>query len=179
MKRKVGRPVSDRTCEFKGCEAKHYANGLCRRHWNQKAYGSKLSLRYTSDLCSVDGCHEPRNNRGYCMMHYMRWRKHGSPLIVLPRGSKGNGGHADYPNHSYLKRQRKIILAQYPLCGACGLVPPDLVHHKDGTKTNHELDNLLPVCQICHKRIHKILMGKKHNITDLLALQLLGCPIIP
>lgn len=37
--------------------------------------------------CIVDKCEKPaRNGRGWCGMHYMRWRRHGDP----------NGGEAHY-----------------------------------------------------------------------------------
>lgn len=29
--------------------------------------------------CSVTDCHEPHRARGYCDMHWQRWRRHGSP----------------------------------------------------------------------------------------------------
>lgn len=30
-------------------------------------------------LCAVVGCSRPRESRGWCGTHYMRWRKHGDP----------------------------------------------------------------------------------------------------
>lgn len=34
-----------------------------------------------SDMCSVEGCGKPiLNSRGWCNAHYLRWRRHGSPL---------------------------------------------------------------------------------------------------
>lgn len=33
--------------------------------------------------CSVDGCERPQKSRGWCLMHYKRWRNHGDPSITL------------------------------------------------------------------------------------------------
>lgn len=34
-------------------------------------------------LCSVEGCDRPHNAKGYCPMHYGRWRAHGDPLVTV------------------------------------------------------------------------------------------------
>lgn len=43
--------------------------------------------------CTIDGCE--RNTRtgkaAYCEMHYLRFKRHGDPLVVLPRYSPGSG----------------------------------------------------------------------------------------
>lgn len=31
--------------------------------------------------CSIDGCGKPKAARGWCSMHYSRYRRHGDPLI--------------------------------------------------------------------------------------------------
>lgn len=36
----------------------------------------------TNATCSVTDCVKPVRTRGWCGMHYMRWWKHGDPLIV-------------------------------------------------------------------------------------------------
>jgi len=39
--------------------------------------------------CIVEGCENDRcNSRGYCWMHYMRWRRHGDPLHVAETGQR-------------------------------------------------------------------------------------------
>ncbi len=35
-------------------------------------------------LCSVDGCDRPHRSRGWCVAHYYRWHRHGSPLADQP-----------------------------------------------------------------------------------------------
>ena len=36
-----------------------------------------------NDSCSVEGCNKPLGSRGWCLMHYTRWLRHGSPLTRL------------------------------------------------------------------------------------------------
>lgn len=33
--------------------------------------------------CSIDGCGKPVTGRGWCSMHWQRWRTHGDPLVRL------------------------------------------------------------------------------------------------
>lgn len=34
-------------------------------------------------VCTIDGCDKPAKGRGWCRMHWTRWRRHGSPHVVL------------------------------------------------------------------------------------------------
>lgn len=34
-------------------------------------------------LCSIEGCNRVHYGRGWCSMHYKRWKAHGDPLISL------------------------------------------------------------------------------------------------
>lgn len=74
-----------------------------------------------------------------------------------PKGEKNvnwKGGIAGYPNHSELKRNRLLILQQAKgKCKICG-EPAQLTHHIDGSVDNHSLDNLVAVCNPCHKALH-------------------------
>lgn len=45
-------------------------------------------LRKQADIarrtCSIEGCDKPCKGRGWCGMHWQRWRRHGDPLWVEP-----------------------------------------------------------------------------------------------
>lgn len=36
--------------------------------------------------CSIEGCPKAAVCRGWCDMHYTRWKRHGNPLALKPRG---------------------------------------------------------------------------------------------
>jgi hypothetical protein len=38
--------------------------------------------------CSIPDCSDRHYARGWCQVHYQRWRKHGDPRVVLPGGVK-------------------------------------------------------------------------------------------
>jgi hypothetical protein len=46
-------------------------------------------------ICSVQGCGKVHDAKGFCCVHYRRWRRYGDPLGSCPplgRGRPGNGG---------------------------------------------------------------------------------------
>ena len=64
------------------------------------------------------------------------------------------GGVADYPNHGAMKRNRLIKLKQADCkCEVCG-EPANGIHHIDGSRDNHALDNLVVLCKKCHWILH-------------------------
>ena len=57
-------------------------------------------------ICTVLGCINTQNGRGYCGKHYARWKKHGDPLVVKYATTKSarvdsflQGGTADCRHH--------------------------------------------------------------------------------
>jgi len=65
-----------------------------------------------------------------------------------------NDGNSEYPNHAEFKRMRiKVLQRSKGKCEICGDIAT-IVHHIDGDKSNHNLDNLIPVCRKCHMALH-------------------------
>jgi IS30 family transposase len=81
--------------------------------------------------------------------------------MIGERNPRWNGGTSQYPNHAEFKRKRKEILQQQDKCVFCG-GKAEQIHHLDGSKDNHSLENLVPVCTKCHLQLHsKIRNGQK------------------
>jgi len=60
----------------------------------------------------------------------------------------------EYPNHYTLKKNRLIVLDEAnKKCAKCG-GKATIAHHKDLSKSNHNLDNLEPLCNKCHCLLH-------------------------
>ena len=158
-----------RICKFEGCGRKHYANGWCRTHYYQThVHGhkaSKINAWGTNyGECKIRGCHKQAETGGYCPMHYIRVRKFGKANILHKRGAKSQGGHEQYLHHTLMKRNRLIKLTQDPYCEICHANKATMIHHIDGTKTNHDIDNLMSICgrgfNKCHRQAHKMTRTK-------------------
>lgn len=54
------------------------------------------------------------------------------------------------------KDYRQIGLQHYGnTCGVCGANGRRLnVHHRNGDETDHHIENLIPLCYSCHRRVH-------------------------
>jgi hypothetical protein len=60
-----------------------------------------------------------------------------------------------YPKHYTFKKNRLIRLDMVNgKCEMCG-VNAQHVHHVDGNKGNHNVNNLMAVCCKCHAKFHK------------------------
>lgn len=65
-----------------------------------------------------------------------------------------NNGASEYLNHAELKKMRiKVLIRDKNKCIICGK-PAEIIHHIDGSKNNHSMDNLIAVCRKCHEIIH-------------------------
>lgn len=69
-------------CIVDGCDKPVKARGLCGNH-----YSHWLRAHHDDDherpRCDVEGCSRTMANwRGWCTLHYQRWRKNGNPALT-------------------------------------------------------------------------------------------------
>ena len=48
-------------------------------------------------ICSIENCEKPSSKRGYCNAHYIRFRRHGDPLVTKRRVDENNCNKKECP----------------------------------------------------------------------------------
>ena len=108
-------------------------------------------------MCAVPDCGKRAHSRGWCPMHYTRWKRHGDPVKRLKGDSTGY-----YAVHY---RLRKRGPASDHACVDCGAPakewaydrqdPNELVGIAGGAQVTYsaDLDRYQPRCGSCHKRL--------------------------
>jgi hypothetical protein len=82
----------------------------------------KLASMKKLALCKIEDCENPVNNRGWCIMHYRRWLRHGDPLIIKAVKNDGRMGHPYFSTHaSMIKRCYSSNMKGYELYGGRGI----------------------------------------------------------
>jgi len=128
-----------------------------------KEKGKKLNNYEIAKMLNVS----PGRIRHYANLHNIkikikepelteRGRKSLSESHKGVKNFRWNNGASEYKNHSELKRNRiKALKRDEHKCKFCNKKATE-THHKDETKENHDIDNLISVCHKCHiNQFHK------------------------
>jgi len=76
-------------------------------------------------------------------------------LMTGKNNPRWNGGNSEYLNHAELKRMRvKVLERAKGKCEICGK-PAKIIHHINGDKSNHSINNLIALCNDCHVPLHR------------------------
>ena len=166
---------ANKTCKKENCDLPYYAKDLCRTHHARTLYIPKTSS------CKIKSC-KRKSKDEYCTRHKARLDAGLSTDLrkrFTYRGEKHwswKGGVAEYPNHSALKKTRKLKLesVNYECEEGCGK-KATVTHHLDKSKDNHSFNNLKALCQKCHMSIyHKGEMGRKSSVPGFTLKELAG-----
>ena len=104
-----------------------------------------LPKRPPARVCGVEDCGRPVTARGWCKMHWTRWKRHGNPLVV----SAGGRPPAAAVEHVEPPPPREPLVAvpegcQPVVCDRCGVpicadrtLRPDLIRAAEINHANY------------------------------------------
>lgn len=86
-------PSQDEKCLVEGCDQRIKAStqSLCNAHYlrlNRRGSLTRKTMINAGTICGDDNCVSPATSKGYCQIHFSRWKRWGDSQIVYPRFTK-------------------------------------------------------------------------------------------
>lgn len=164
-----------KNCKFDGCDKNAKVLGYCPTHYAGFKYWNNPSpsrIHIHKHKCILENCNNLSSKNDLCGYHsnQLKYRKKRNlstdltinlgkiyhPVFTM-RGKNNprwNGGKSEYKDHYLMKLARKEkIKKTNGLCEICGKKGFH-VHHLDGSKNNHNINNLQFLCTKCHGKTY-------------------------
>lgn len=94
-------------------------------------------------MCTVENCERKSMARGWCSMHWKRWRKHGDPTKIVNIGRHiSPDGYVKVPDKSGRGRailEHRLVMENYL---ERQLIATENVHHINGNRSDNRIENL-------------------------------------
>jgi hypothetical protein len=88
--------------------------------------------------CTIDGCERPQQARGWCPMHYKRWRRNGDPTTITRRSPTETPDTCTVPGCDKPHRARGWCQAHYRRWCLTGDVGEATLRRPTGTWTSED-----------------------------------------
>lgn len=95
------------------------------------------------DTCSVWGCEKAATVRGWCPMHYQRWRRYGTPL---PPG----GAYPKSGGYRFLHTWMNQTFPRMGRCEYCGSTRRRTQYASAGHRYTKHFADWFELCKPCH-----------------------------
>jgi len=104
----------------------------------------------------IEGCEKRGERRGWCHMHYRRWRLYGDPTTPLKPKAPNGTGTISLGYHLITVKGKQVREHRWVMERHLGrsLEDDEHVHHRNGDRLDNRLENLEVLKHGEHTKIH-------------------------